>query len=140
MFASQWGKKAFIKIMLFSWTGILFPWFSFDPKETGYWWGFYGLQYIMIQMILLGVFCNVIPKKESFKSLLPILIEICLITIPLCLIWQLMTWHTLYVTGEISLSIGLRTAYPSFWIALALTLIPIVAYPILKRWSRDETQ
>lgn len=139
MFTSQWGRRTFIKIMLLSWTGVLLPWFSFGP-EDGYWWGFYGLQYVMIQMMLLGVLCNLVPKKENMKSILPILIEVCLITIPLCFIWQLMTWHTLYVSGKISLSIGLGTAYPSFWVALALTLIPIIAYPILKRWSRYETQ
>lgn len=137
MFTSEWGRKTFIKIMLFSWLGILLPWFSFGPQETGYWWGFYGFQYVMIQMILLGLFCNLVPEKENIKRSFPVFIEICLFTFPLAYIWQLMTWHTLCITGEISLSIGLRTAYPQFWIAFFLTFIPIFAYPALRRWKKE---
>lgn len=140
MFASEWGKKTFIKIMLFSWLGILFPWFSFGPEETGYWWGFYGFQYVMIQMYLLGLFCNLEPKNEFIIRSFPVFIEICLFTIPLAYIWQLMSWHTLYVTGKISFSKGLRIAYPQFWIAFVLTFIPIFAYPVLRCWKKKPFQ
>ena len=138
MFASEWGRKLFIKIMLLSWAGMLLPWFSFGPQETGYWWGFYGFQYVMIQMFLLGLSCNIEPEKDIVKRFLPALTEVGLLSFPLAHFWQLVTWHTLYVTGKISLSIGLSTAYPTFWIAFVLSCIPILSFPVLRRWKGEE--
>lgn len=48
-------------------------------------------------------------------------------------IYNFFTWHVLTVTGEVSLRLSLRFAFPEFYIGLAVSLGMVAAYFIIDR-------
>lgn len=130
----------FVRIMLFSWLGMLLPWFSFGYEEEGFCWGIWFFPYLMVQMAVLIVLCNNEPESKSGKVFCPIMTEVCLASFPVVYFWAMMMWYYPIVTSEDYLATGLSTAYPPFWVAFALTFVPILAFPILRRWKKDEVK
>lgn len=135
MFYIKRCKKIFLTIFSIALMGVLLPWFSFNPELTGYHWGFYGLQYEIVQITAVYLLCHYVVKNSV---IIKISAELLLISFPVVYIWQLMSWHSTFITGKISLSIGLRTAQPTFWIALVLSAIPAVMFPILCQKGRSD--
>lgn len=136
MFASEWGRKTFARIVLLSWAGLFLPWFSFYPDMQGYVWGFLFFPYFMLQMAVLVVCYHNEPKDELGVFIVSIITELCLITFPVVYFWQMMVWYYPITFKEYSLAKGLSATYPTFWIAFALTFMPIFALPILRRWGK----
>ena len=140
MFASKWGKKTFARIVLLSWAGLFLPWFSFEPSMEGYVWGFLFFPYFMMQMAVLIVFYNNEPKDELGVFIVSIITELCLVTFPIIYIWQMFTWYTPFVSVDNIFETSLEITYPPFWISLVLAIIPILAFPVLRRWKKDEAK
>lgn len=137
MFASEWGKKTFVRIMLLSWVGLFLPWFSFEPNMQGYVWGFLFFPYVMLQIAGLIVLFHNEPEGNIGRFIGSIFTEICLITFPVIYIWQMLTWYYPIAFKEKSLQLGLSATYPPFWVSLALSIVPIIAFPVLRRWKKD---
>ena len=47
-------------------------------------------------------------------------------------IYQYFTWHTLTITGEISLQHSINLAFPEFYFGLVVSLVMVVAYFIIE--------
>ena len=54
-------------------------------------------------------------------------------------IYKFLTWHTLTVTGEVSLQNSIRLAFPEFYIGLTISLVMVIAYFVIDKytWHRD---
>lgn len=50
-------------------------------------------------------------------------------------IYNFFTWHVLTVTGEVSLQLSIRFAFPEFYIGLAVSVIMVVFYLLTDRRS-----
>ena len=52
-------------------------------------------------------------------------------------IYQYFTWHTLTITGEISLQHSLHLAFPEFYFGLIVSLVMVVAYFVIEINIKD---
>ena len=48
-------------------------------------------------------------------------------------IYKFLTWHTLTVTGEVSLQNSIRLAFPEFYIGLTISLVMVIAYFVIDK-------
>lgn len=140
IFTSQWSRKIFMKTLYISWLGMLLPWFSFDPNMEGYTWGFSFFPYVMLQVAGLVVLFHNEPNGKIGSLIASVFTEICLISFPAIYIWQMLTWYIPYVSVDSILETSLSVTYPPFWISLVLSIIPIFAFPILRRWKKEEVK
>ena len=46
---------------------------------------------------------------------------------------KFLTWHTLTVTGEVSLQNSIRLAFPEFYIGLTISLVMVIAYFVIDK-------
>ena len=48
-------------------------------------------------------------------------------------IYKFLIWHTLTVTGEVSLQNSIRLAFPEFYIGLTISLVMVIAYFVIDK-------
>ena len=120
-------ERIFLLLSAASFCSMFLPWFSFDVQVTGVQWGYYFFLPMVIPFILIIACYSVFDSQNSLRV---ILMELSLISVPLLLVYELINWHVAFITGEPSLRTGLRTALPTFWIAMGLSLAAFLAYQL----------
>ena len=115
-------RKVFIVSCVFALVGIFLPWFTFNAKVTGYYWGLNVLPYILFQGIYIAVYLR--GKMTGLGA--GILFELCLLSLPVAYIYKFLTWHIPNITGKVSLMTSLHTVTVGFFTALALVLICVI--------------
>lgn len=51
-------------------------------------------------------------------------------------VYNFFTWHTLTITGKVSLQHSIQFAFPEFYIGLAVSLVMVVVYFVIDREMR----
>ena len=115
-------RKVFIGSCVLALMGLCLPWFTFNAKVTGYYWGLHVLPFILFQGIYIAVYLR--GKRPRLGA--GILCELCLLSLPVAYIYKFLTWHIPNITGEISLTTSLHTATVGYWMALVLVLICVI--------------
>ena len=82
----------------------------------------------IVSVIVLGVWFPV-KKRVVSKSLG----ALGVIGIVVSEIYKFLTWHTLTVTGEVSLQNSIRLAFPEFYIGLTISLVMVIAYFVIDK-------
>ena len=134
MFTTIQKRNQFLMVLAVSLLAWCMPCFSFNPQMTGYQWGVSLAGYTGLQLLAAGWLCLEFWQKQS--RWIWALVLCLLLTVPAVYLAWLPTWHTAFITGKISWEIGLYTVYPGYWIALALSFLPPVAFLLLKQKRR----
>lgn len=83
---------------------------------------------VSIVLFVIGVW---IPfKKQSIGKLLGALGTIGVVVSE---IYKFFTWHTLTITGKISLQNSIQLAFPEFYFGLIVSMLMVVAYFIISK-------
>ncbi len=134
MFTTIQKRNQFLMVLAVSLLAWCMPCFSFNPQMTGYRWGVSLAGYTGLQLLAAGWLCLEFWQKQS--RWIWALVLCLLLTAPMVYLAWLPTWHTAFITGKISWEIGLSTVYPGYWIALALSCLPPLAFGLLKHNRR----
>ena len=134
MFTTIQKRNQFLMVLAVSLLAWCMPCFSFNPQMTGYRWGVSLAGYTGLQLLAAGWLCLEFWQKQS--RWIWALVLCLLLTVPMVYLAWLPTWHTAFITGKISWEIGFSTVYPGYWIALALSFLPPVAFLLLKQKRR----
>ncbi len=134
MFTTIQKRNQFLMVLAVSLLAWCMPCFSFDPRATGYRWGISLILYTGAQLLAVALLCLEFWQKQS--RWLSVLVFCLLLTVPMVYLAWLPTWHTASITGKISWEIGFSTVYPGYWIALALSFLPPLAFLLLKQKRR----
>lgn len=129
MFFDKSRKIIFLIIFTGSLLGLFLPWFLSVPGVTDYYWGWYGFQYEVIQILIIYFLCITNYNKPHAK----LIVELLLITIPITRIFQMFHWYYKNVVETIELSYIVQTIQLNFWIAFIATIIPIICFPLLSK-------
>ena len=89
-----------------------------------------------LKYLLSEGFKNVWKNWMMSMASIGVLVLCLLLTVPAVYLAWLPTWHTAFITGKISWEIGFSTVYPGYWIALALSFLPPLAFLQLKQKCR----
>ena len=81
-----------------------------------------------VVLFIVGVW---IPFKQQFTG--KVLGALGTIGIVVSEIYKYFTWHTLSITGEISMQHSIRFAFPEFYIGLIVSLVMVAAYFIINK-------
>ena len=131
MLATKQKRNQFLIVLAISLLAWCMPCFSFNPRITGYQWGVSIAGYTSLQLLAVVWLCLEFWQKQS--RWLFALVFCLLLTVPVVYLAWLPTWHTTFITGKISWEIGFSTVYPGYWIALGLSLLPPLAFLMLKQ-------
>lgn len=134
MFTTIQKRNQFLMVLAVSLLAWCMPCFSFNPQMTGYRWGVSLAGYTGLQLLAAGWLCLEFWQKQS--RWIWALVLCLLLTVPMVYLAWLPTWHTASITGKISWEIGFSTVYPGYWIALALSFLPPLAFLLLKQKRR----
>lgn len=134
MFTTIQKRNQFLMVLAVSLLAWCMPCFSFNPQMTGYRWGVSLAGYTGLQLLAAGWLCLEFWQKQS--RWIWALVLCLLLTAPMAYLVWLPTWHTAFITGKISWEIGFSTVYPGYWIALALSFLPPLAFLLLKQKRR----
>lgn len=134
MFTTIQKRNQFLMVLAVSLLAWCMPCFSFNPQMTGYRWGVSLAGYTGLQLLAAGWLCLEFWQKQS--RWIWALVLCLLLTVPAVYLAWLPTWHTAFITGKISWEIGFSTVYPGYWIALALSFLPLLAFLLLKQKCR----
>lgn len=134
MFTTIQKRNQFLMVLAVSLLAWCMPCFSFNPQMTGYRWGVSLAGYTGLQLLAAGWLCLEFWQKQS--RWIWALVLCLLLTVPMVYLAWLPTWHTAFITGKISWEIGFSTVYPGYWIALALSFLPPLAFLLLKQKRR----
>lgn len=138
MFTTKQKRNRFLLVLAVSLLAWCMPCFSFAPRVTGYQWGIYTFGYTGLQQLAVLLLC--VKFWQSRSRWLTVLTMGLLATVPLVYLAWLPTWHTNFVTGKVSWQIGLSTVYPGYWAALGLSLLPLIAFWLLKEKTETENK
>ncbi|MEG1918281.1 MAG: hypothetical protein RR092_06455 [Oscillospiraceae bacterium] len=133
MFTNPHRKRLFSSLLFLSVAGLFLPWFSFDPKMSGYFWGWYSLVLTFVPLCAVFGLCYGNPRPERWPK---VLVETLLLSVPVCEFGYFLTWYT-FTVMPFQWSVSLRVATPAFWIALFLALLPPLAFPLCVDWRRS---
>lgn len=139
MFASNAGRKRFFYIMLFSWAVLLFPWIFPKLYEDRYFAWMILPPYLPVLMALLIFLCYNKLQGKVWKISFSVLTELLLISIPILCFWPMMVLIYMKLKYENVVSVGQGVTFLN-WINFSLVCIPILVFPILRRWRGDELQ
>ena len=131
MFATKQKRNQFLIVLAISLLAWCMPCFLFFPRITGDQWGVSIAGYTSLQLLAVVWLCLEFWQKQS--RWLFALVFCLLLTVPVVYLAWLPTWHTTFITGKISWEIGFSTVYPGYWIALGLSLLPPLAFLMLKQ-------
>ena len=134
MFTTIQKRNQFLMVLAVSLLAWCMPCFSFNPQMTGYQWGVSLAGYTGLQLLAAGWLCLEFWQKQS--RWIWALVLCLFLTVPAVYLAWLPTWHTAFITGKISWEIGFSTVYPGYWIALALSFLPPLAFLLLKQKRR----
>lgn len=134
MFTTIQKRNQFLMVLAVSLLAWCMSCFSFNPQMTGYRWGVSLAGYTGLQLLAAGWLCLEFWQKQS--RWIWALVLCLLLTVPAVYLAWLPTWHTAFITGKISWEIGFSTVYPGYWIALALSFLPPLAFLQLKQKCR----
>ena len=133
MFASEEGKKIFLGSMIFSWAVVFFTWSFSDVFRTVSTFR----PYLIVVMVCLLYICYKRPQKKIWKIIFPILTEVLLIVIPILSFWNTIIFLYMIVKYETVVSTGQPMPVLRLFL-VALAFLPVLAFPLLRRWRRAE--
>ncbi|AMJ39863.1 hypothetical protein [Anaerotignum propionicum] len=139
MFASNAGRKRFFYTMLFSWAALLYPWIFPKLFEDRFFGWIIFPPYLPVLMALLLFLCFNKLKGRGWKISFSVLTELLLISIPILCFWPMMVLIYMKLKYENVVSVGQGVTFLN-WINFSLVCIPILVFPILRRWRGDELQ
>ena len=84
-----------------------------------------------VLMFLMSILCNF--RKQKVAAILG---AAGVIGIVVSEIYTFFTWHTLTITGEISLQHSINLAFPEFYFGLSVSLVMVVAYFVINCRSK----
>lgn len=145
--AARWGvfpnaaqRRIFAASIGLALLGLALPWFSVDPQVCGWVWGL-PLDLLILPVFLCGAAWACLPSRTA-KSWQNALTELALLSLPLSETYWFFSWY-----GEAgsfmwapSLSRSLSLAYPGFYIALTLALLPLIFYPLCRKKSSSPAE
>ena len=85
-----------------------------------------------VLLFLIGVWIPLGSKRTS-----KILGALGVIGIVISEIYKFFTWHTLTITGEISIQNSIALAFPEFYIGLIFSFLMIIMYFVIDRIVKD---
>lgn len=107
-------------IYILSVLSIFLPWFTYNPDVMGYCWGFQFLKWMILPLLIIGVF---LFRIQSGK-LLFFLAEMSIIAILAIFVMALGRWQEICnIIEGFQWKDGLHTALPTFWISAGLFLL-----------------
>lgn len=139
VFPSRVQQILFYAMLALSLVGWFLPWFSYNPGVMGYRYGTGMLVYLALPLAAL-VQLTRLPLSRRWDALIVLL----LLLSPACCLFLLFTWeHMALISSvlfhDISWESIRATTYPGYWLALALSLLPLLFYPLCRRdFSREK--
>lgn len=127
-----------IWVLFFVWLASFFlPWFTFDLKMTGGYYGIYMLPYFILQMFVLIWWYLQCEKCRRIWKFAVILV---LITIPLSYLLCAGMWHVeANVTRGFDIKLGLETSTWCFWGSCCIALV-MIALTIKRMFAKTSLQ
>ena len=86
---------------------------------------------VSVLMFLMSILCDF--RKQKVAAILG---AAGVIGIVVYEIYTFFTWHTLTITGEISLQHSINLAFPEFYFGLSVSLVMVVAYFVINCRSK----
>ncbi|MGM9521559.1 MAG: hypothetical protein ACI3VB_03690 [Oscillospiraceae bacterium] len=106
---------------------LVLPWFTYDARIMGFCWGYYFICWFFFPLLVTGVFVFC-----GFRSrLLCAITEACAAAELAILVMALGRWQEVCnITGGFQWADGLRTALPTYWLAVLIFLLFFAALQV----------
>lgn len=106
---------------------LFLPWFSYNPKMTGYCWGFHFWNLFLIPMVLTGLYYF----RFNHSKIMFLLCQLSLAANLMILVAAFGKWQDLFnIQSGFHWADGFRTARPGFWIAAVIFTIQFVVFQV----------
>lgn len=122
---TKWKRTLKLLCVISAIAMVALPWFSFNPKVTGYYWGMDSLLYAWVPLIIIALYLFQ-WKTNKIGSIL--LAEAALFSLLGIYVYAFLYWPC-SITGDApNMGVSLSAALPTFWIGFAVMLCTLMAF------------